>query len=258
MPQQCTAAKLHNNTTRSRSVMIDKLIDTAADIIDSIWCHIKTTGSNQPKVMSTSAFVKEILKRSRATFSMLQLALFYLFRIKTSIYDYLRQDKENTYKGFVCCGRRMFLAALMIASKYLNDRNYRNMTWGKIACLPVQEINKTEHIFLHLMKFELFVSKSLYDKWVCLLHHHIQKRDILLYRHSIEYDSNASSYYYTTPTPTSPSSMSSHLSSPLSSCKSDTSSPDMVGTPNTPPALSLKRSFQQEEEPPAIKHIRLT
>jgi hypothetical protein len=249
-----------NQPKISRSVMIDKLIDTAADIIDSIWYNIKTN-STQPKVMSTASFIKEILKRSRATFSMLQLSLFYLFRMKKSLYQYLQQDQDSKYKGFVCCGRRMFLAALMISSKYLNDRNYRNMTWAKIACLPVQEINKTEHVLLSLMNFELFVSKALYDKWVCLLHQHIQKKDII-YQHIIDqqqqqqqqnynYHDNESLSDYTCTTPPSPLS---------NSC---TSSPNsLVATPTTPPALTLKRSFslsfQKEESYPMTKHIKLT
>ncbi|CAJ0924033.1 3075_t:CDS:2 [Entrophospora sp. SA101] len=41
------------------------------------------------------------------------------------------------------CGRRMFLASLIIASKYLQDKNYSNTAWSKICGLQVEEINMT-------------------------------------------------------------------------------------------------------------------
>lgn len=145
----------------NKSIMIDRLIDTAADIIDSIfWAN-----RNKVTAMSTSNFVREILKRSRATYSMLQLALFYIFRIKKKLIT------------LPYCGRRMFLAALMLASKYLNDKNYKNKTWAMIASLDVKEINATEIVFLKLIDYQLYVCKPLYDKWVSLLHGHIQKKN---------------------------------------------------------------------------------
>ncbi|KAG2236980.1 hypothetical protein INT48_002049 [Thamnidium elegans] len=143
---------------QDKSVMINKLIEAAADIIDSI--HSK----RNTRAMSTSSFISEILKRSRATYSMLQLALFYMFRIKKS-------------NPFVNCSRRIFLAALMVASKYLNDKNYKNKAWAKITCLSVTEINTTEMEFLKLIEYQLYVSKPLYDKWVSLLQEHIKKKN---------------------------------------------------------------------------------
>lgn len=143
-----------------KSVMIDRLIHAAADILNSIKSTNRST-----RAISTTDFIREILKRSRATYSMLQLALFYIFRIK----------KTNQA---VPCIRRMFLAALIIASKYLNDKNYKNKAWAKITSLTVHEINNTEIVFLKLIDYQLYVSKPLYDKWVSLLINHIQKRPL--------------------------------------------------------------------------------
>ncbi|KAI9365768.1 cyclin-domain-containing protein [Pilaira anomala] len=143
--------------TEEKTLMIDRLIEAAADIIDSIRSKRNTVA------MTTIQFIREILKRSRATYSMLQLALFYMFRLK----------KTNP---FVNCSRRIFLAALMTASKYLNDKNYKNKAWAKITCLSVAEINTTEIVFLKLIDYQLFVSKPLYEKWVSLLHEHIRKK----------------------------------------------------------------------------------
>lgn len=207
-----------DTSCQERSIMIDKLIDCSADIIDSIWSNNRST-----KIMSTARFIREILKRSRATYSMLQLALFYIFRIKKLIFERLQQPLSNNQ--LVCCGRRMFLAALMVASKYLNDKNYRNKTWAKIASLHVAEINATEMVFLKLIDYQLYVSKPLYDKWVSLLHDHIQKKSFI----AIARQKQDINYYY--------SAVHHHhhqYTSPSSSC---TSSPNtsVASTPPPPP-----------------------
>lgn len=205
-----------DTSCQERSIMIDKLIDCSADIIDSIWSNNRST-----KIMSTARFIREILKRSRATYSMLQLALFYIFRIKKLIFERLQQPLSNN--ELVCCGRRMFLAALMVASKYLNDKNYRNKTWAKIASLHVAEINATEIVFLKLIDYQLYVSKPLYDKWVSLLHDHIQKKSFI----AIARQKQDINYYYST--------VRHHhhqYTSPSSSC---TSSPNTSVTSTSPP-----------------------
>ncbi|KAI7891596.1 cyclin-domain-containing protein [Mucor mucedo] len=188
-----------------KNVMIDRLIHAAADILNSIKSTNRST-----RAISTTDFIREILKRSRATYSMLQLALFYIFRIK----------KTNQA---VPCSRRMFLAALIIASKYLNDKNYKNKAWAKITSLTVHEINSTEIVFLKLIDYQLYVSKPLYDKWVSLLINHIQKRPLPKETPGLTSDS-----------------------------ASDTSSP-----PSTPPPVTISRKRSCSFSPmPTIKHQR--
>lgn len=62
----------------------------------------------------------------------------------------------------VLCGRRMFLAALICASKFLQDRTYSNKAWAKISSLPVHEINTNEKVFLDLLEYNLFVDADLF------------------------------------------------------------------------------------------------
>lgn len=231
--------------------MIDKLIETSAEIIDSIWSKKKVTNA---KVMPTAQFIREILKRSRATYSILQLALFYIFRIKKLIFESLQQPNQP-YHELICCGRRMFLAALMASSKYLNDKNYKNKTWSRVASLNILEINATEMIFLRLIDYQLYVSKPLYDKWVSLLHDHIQKKHYF-YKMKQEYCITADTLHYinhptysshhphhvfnkhhTTSELSPPQSCSSSTSSICSSPNSDTHS--MASTP--PLVYGIKR-----------------
>ncbi|KAF9431359.1 hypothetical protein BGZ76_000419 [Entomortierella beljakovae] len=69
----------------------------------------------------------------------------------------------------IYCGRRTFLAALMVASKYLQDRNYSNKAWAKISGLSIKEINANELIFLKLIDYSLFVSHDTFMRWTALL-----------------------------------------------------------------------------------------
>jgi hypothetical protein len=68
----------------------------------------------------------------------------------------------------------MFLAALIVASKYLQDRNYSNRAWSKISGLPVHEINANEICFLKLIDYNLFIAEDIFKRWSSLLLTHIQ------------------------------------------------------------------------------------
>lgn len=65
----------------------------------------------------------------------------------------------------VLCGRRMFLAALICASKFLQDRTYSNRAWAKISSLPCSEINANEKAFLQVLNYNLFVNADLFRNW---------------------------------------------------------------------------------------------
>lgn len=63
------------------------------------------------------------------------------------------------------CGRRMFLAALILASKYLQDRNFSTRAWGKISGLKVCEINTNERVFLSAIQWQLHFPSPLFQRW---------------------------------------------------------------------------------------------
>lgn len=137
--------------------------------------------SRNAKVVSTAQFVREILKRSKTTYSTLQAALYYIFRIKASVTEHMvrRQAgppmEKPSPKDCIFCGRRMFLAALMVASKFLQDRTYRNSAWAKISGLNTAEITFSEMTFLQLIDYQLFISKNTFDRWQHVLSSHINQ-----------------------------------------------------------------------------------
>lgn len=77
----------------------------------------------------------------------------------------------------VLCGRRMFLAALICASKFLQDRTYSNRAWAKISSLPVNEINSNEKALLEVLDYNLFVNSDLFRNWTRRLQDLAEKQD---------------------------------------------------------------------------------
>ncbi|KAG0035053.1 hypothetical protein BGZ81_001112 [Podila clonocystis] len=229
----------------SKVNMVENLVDTAALIIESIWPS-PVGGQYSPKapVIPLHIFVKETLRRSRTTLSTLQLALYYIYKVRNQVLaaqEKIRQDqiqhlqqhmahppspsgsidtpseefKQRDYFNSITtyaknnnntlpltppgtnntpaslsplslssstttspilaksepvgCGRRMFLAALILASKFQQDRTYSNKAWSKISGLPVSEINLNEITFLTLIDYRLFVSQAVFQKWVIIL-----------------------------------------------------------------------------------------
>ncbi|CAG8507256.1 22605_t:CDS:1 [Racocetra persica] len=95
------------------------------------------------------------------------MALFYLMRIKPKIATLEVKDttKTNNKSDPATCGHRMFLASIIIASKYLQDCNHANSAWSKICGLPVKDINAIERRFLILIDYNLFIKNNIFQNW---------------------------------------------------------------------------------------------
>jgi hypothetical protein len=68
----------------------------------------------------------------------------------------------------------MFLAALITAHKFLQDKTYKNTAWSKVSGLGVLEITRAEKIMLQSLDYNLYVKKHIYDQWIGMLQQHIQ------------------------------------------------------------------------------------
>lgn len=53
----------------------------------------------------------------------------------------------------------------MLASKYLQDRNYSARAWSKISGLNTAEINQNELLFLQAVDWKLHISESTFQRW---------------------------------------------------------------------------------------------
>ncbi|CAO3615971.1 unnamed protein product [Cunninghamella echinulata] len=157
---------------------VKSLVDMVAHTINTIWPQpISKNTTNTSTTTSTASlmtFLQHILKHSRTTHSTLQLALFYLFRIRPRMTNCLDQLSSKD-RPYVLCGRRMFLASLLSAHKYLQDKTYKNKAWTSISGLPVDQINHSERVFLYLLDYQLYIKKETYDHWLTLVQHQIGK-----------------------------------------------------------------------------------
>ncbi|PWN44682.1 hypothetical protein IE81DRAFT_286856, partial [Ceraceosorus guamensis] len=71
--------------------------------------------------------------------------------------------------GLLICARRMFLAATMVASKFLQDRNYSNRAWSRISGLPIGELGACERSLLGAVGYHLDVSPDEWQAWIATM-----------------------------------------------------------------------------------------
>lgn len=147
--------------------------DAATQIVEVIWplanivCRNATTLGGRG-VLPLKTFIQETLRRSHASYSTLQVALFYLVKIKHRVpsFDFTMEQPEDTAAvRALQCGRRMFLSALILAAKYLQDRNYSARAWSKISGLTTHEINQNEMTFLGAINYRLHVPEAVFKRW---------------------------------------------------------------------------------------------
>ncbi|EFW99171.1 g1 s-specific cyclin [Grosmannia clavigera kw1407] len=127
------------------------------------------SSSNGSYLLPLRTFIQETLRRSRASYSTLQVALYYLLLIKPRLpgHNFTMEQPSDSYAcRALQCGRRMFLAALILASKYLQDRNYSARAWSKISGLATAEINQNETAFLHAVDWRLHITNDVYNRWI--------------------------------------------------------------------------------------------
>lgn len=149
---------------------VDCLVESATQMVEVIWplSVPSCRGPSGHGVLPLRTFIQETLRRSRTSFSTLQVALYYLILIKAHVpkYDFtMEQPMDTPWCRALQCGRRMFLAALILASKYLQDRNYSARAWSKISGLTVCEINTNEMAFLQAVDWKLHVPEPMFERW---------------------------------------------------------------------------------------------
>lgn len=151
---------------------VDCLVDSATQMVETIWPlsvpSSRCESASGRGVLPLRTFIQETLRRSRTSYSTLQVALYYLILIKGHVpkHDFTMEQAEDaaSYRALQC-GRRMFLAALILASKYLQDRNYSARAWSRISGLKVCEINTNEMAFLAAVNWKLHITDPVWERW---------------------------------------------------------------------------------------------
>ncbi|KAI4798622.1 hypothetical protein E4T45_11599 [Aureobasidium sp. EXF-8846] len=152
-----------------KATFVDGLVDSAAQMVEVIWpLSIAHNKPHSGGVLSLRRYIEETLRRSRTSYSTLQVALYYLVLIMPCVpkSDFtMQQSVDSSSIRALQCGRRMFLAALILASKYLQDRNYSAKAWSKMSGLKVAEINLNERAFLEAVNWKLHLPEPLFKRW---------------------------------------------------------------------------------------------
>ena len=136
-------------------MFVEALVDSAVLIIETIWPKFQHEKHSR---MPLRKFIQETLKRSRTSYSTFQVSLYYLILVK-------QHDNQSNLK----CGRRTFLSSLILAGKYIQDRNYNMTAWSKITGLSVTELKHNEIEFLKCVDWKLYIPHDVYTKWSDIL-----------------------------------------------------------------------------------------
>ncbi|KAK8215865.1 hypothetical protein IWZ01DRAFT_430395 [Phyllosticta capitalensis] len=178
-PRRCTSINTRAPPTLVRQSertvkFVDSLVDSATQMVEIIWPLSVPTCRNEGSgrgVLPLRTFIQETLRRSRTSYSTLQVALYYLILIKAHVpkIDFTMEQPEDQSLRALQCGRRMFLAALILASKYLQDRNYSARAWSKISGLKVHEINTNEMAFLKAVNWKLHITDPVFERWQAIV-----------------------------------------------------------------------------------------
>ncbi|KAG8745018.1 hypothetical protein FRC10_008992 [Ceratobasidium sp. 414] len=116
-------------------------------------------------------FLVELLRRSRSSASVVQLALHYLAQARTPVGDILRRRfKSGTRQGEedaqgkqagkgedspLLDPRRLLLAALMLSTKLLHDHAPNNRAWARVCGLAPHEVGACERALCQALDWNL-------------------------------------------------------------------------------------------------------
>ena len=139
-----------------------------------------TCVSGKADVAPLQGFVQELIRRSRTSGTVLQTALCYIEAVRRKLPKIASASmapvKETTPEepsqdgelatpeplipSPLLCPRRTFLASLILASKFLQDRCYSNRAWAKLSGLSPREVGRCEKALGDALEWRLWVGKQ--------------------------------------------------------------------------------------------------
>ncbi|KAI0748715.1 hypothetical protein C8Q80DRAFT_1103380 [Daedaleopsis nitida] len=136
--------------------LIEHVVDTVTETVD--YALGRPSSSTRGRTMSRHSehskflkFVTDVLSKAEVKVPALLVSLVYIERAKPHIQIALEQWANE----------RVFLGALILANKYLNDSTLKNVHWA--LCTGVfgkRDIGRIEREFLDVLDFELSISES--------------------------------------------------------------------------------------------------
>ncbi|KAI8871909.1 hypothetical protein GQ42DRAFT_110832, partial [Ramicandelaber brevisporus] len=100
-------------------------------------------------------FISRLIRESQVSIGVLMTATVYLDRLR-------RHSLPKTARGMECTNHRIFLAAMVVASKYFNDVTAKNKYWARHAggVFSTIEVNLMEKQLLALLGYNLRIEQE--------------------------------------------------------------------------------------------------
>uniref|UniRef100_A0A5B7BMY2 Cyclin n=1 Tax=Davidia involucrata TaxID=16924 RepID=A0A5B7BMY2_DAVIN len=115
---------------------------------------------NETPDMTIQSYLERIFRYTRAGPSVYVVAYVYIDRFCQNHPEF-RINARNVH--------RLLMTTIMVASKYVEDMNYRNSYFARVGGLTTKEMNNLEFEFLFMMGFKLHVNVSVFESYCCHL-----------------------------------------------------------------------------------------
>ncbi|XP_052170796.1 cyclin-U2-1-like [Diospyros lotus] len=116
--------------------------------------------SSEAPDLTIQSYLERIFRYTRAGPSVYVVAYVYIDRF-CQIHPQFRISASNVH--------RLLITTIMVASKYVEDMNYRNSYFARVGGITTKEMNRLELEFLFLMGFKLHVNVSVFESYCCHL-----------------------------------------------------------------------------------------
>ncbi|KIK68171.1 hypothetical protein GYMLUDRAFT_37011 [Collybiopsis luxurians FD-317 M1] len=133
--------------------LIDYVVECTSETVDYAMgrSHSIATSPRRPHLAKFTTFVTNVLTRAEVTSPTILVCLAYMDRAKPHLDIALEEWALE----------RVFLGALILAAKYLNDSTLRNIHWA--LCTGVfgkRDVGRIEREFLDVLNWELSISEA--------------------------------------------------------------------------------------------------
>ena len=198
------------------------------------------------------SFVKNVLRTTQVSHSVMAVALLYIYRIKA---------RHPNLLGQLGSEYRLFLTGLVLANKFLDDHTYTNKTWSGVSRVPLQDVNKMERQLWVGIGMHAMVQDAEFRAWLSTLDCLQQQRQTDMQwlawservartpsPHLSEASPESTAFARSSPV----GSIHPMLSSPLSGCSPLPSSVPLTPPPGMDPMPAMKRKREASDVPPDL------